>query len=332
MGRKVLYNLLRMNWLQDPATPCEPWQVEDYREVPEAKLFDRFSKFGFSWDRHSFLAAIEEFDDPEQMADALCEGIIEDPIQQDKVFLLVFELWRRIGRDKLVLDFFCDELDYQIDLYDRGAAESLEGIQNAIAELQTILDENVDEGGGEPQVVFRELTNECANDIERFLYDFIADQLDNGQLNYAQELVDGFMSYVEDNRWLQLLWVRILSERFPREADEQVAQLVRECLEDPDLELNLEILAFLMDRGQKEQFISLAEATATLIEEQEDFAELLEMSIEFFNRLDCEAEEQSLSRLLQKYQSASPDQFFQFKEERTLFLEILRNYRASAAS
>ena len=42
---KALYNLLRASWLDNSAIAVEPWQVEDYRQLSETKLFEQFAGY-----------------------------------------------------------------------------------------------------------------------------------------------------------------------------------------------------------------------------------------------------------------------------------------------
>ncbi len=55
----------------------------------------------------------------------------------------------------------------------------------------------------------------CANGLETFLYDFVSDQLDEGMVSYAAELVDGFYQYVSDTKWFDFLRARIAVETDP---------------------------------------------------------------------------------------------------------------------
>ncbi len=53
--RRALYNLLRMNWINEPTLPVESWQVEDYRALSLPDLFGRLKDFNIQLERVSFI-------------------------------------------------------------------------------------------------------------------------------------------------------------------------------------------------------------------------------------------------------------------------------------
>jgi len=175
--QRALYNLLRMNWLNDPSLEVEPWQVEDYRQLSLSDLFTQLKESDIQLDKISFITYADECDSPEQLTEYFIgDRHLEIP-HEDQIYLLVFELWRRLMSEKPSLSIFCDELDHQIYLYDHGQLTSPLHLQTALANLLTILEENVDEGI-QPTEAFRLISTCCANDIEAFLYDFISEQID----------------------------------------------------------------------------------------------------------------------------------------------------------
>ena len=177
--RKALYNLLRMNWMSDSNVKAEPWQVQDYRVLSLSSIFQQLSKFGLQSDRNIFLKIADPFDAPEELSDMLLKDVDISPEGQDKIYLLVFELWRRLFPEKISLSILCDELDYQIFLYDQCDPTSFESIQDIIANLQKLMDDSIDVGE-KPALVFSSICAGCANDLESFLYDYIAEQIDLG--------------------------------------------------------------------------------------------------------------------------------------------------------
>jgi hypothetical protein len=297
--RRALYNLMRMNWLLDSNTEAEPWQVDDYRNMPSELIFERLKAHDILLERSIFLKLSENFDTPEELTDDLLADTYGDSITQDQVYLLVFELWRRLLPETPSLSIFCDELDYQIYLYDSGKQENSEAIQDSIANLQVILDENADQGV-DPVDVFESVCSGCANDLESFLYDYISDQIENGNLAYASELLDGFNDYVKDLRWFDFLKVRLMSQTDPQSANELIKQLINEVAEKPDIEFNLELLSFFIQAGEREIFVDLVKKTLPLIKFEEDFQDLLSICIDYYRRLDRDLEEQQLQKLLRK--------------------------------
>lgn len=301
INRRPLYNSLRMNWVIDPTLEVEPWQVEDYRSLPLDEIFERLEDHDIHLDKFSFISFAENLDAPEEMADGLLDDLPDDAKIHDQVYLLIFELWRRLLPEKPCLSVFCDELDHQIHLYDRGQTENVEAIQDALANLQVILDENNDEGV-DPLEALDCIDAGCANDVESFLYDFIAEQIDNDNFSYASELLDGFTPYVRDVKWFEFLRARVLSATDPKAANLIVRRLVTaECSsKNPNLEFNLELLSFLVRVGDKETFDRLVKTSASLIKAEEDFQDLVAISADFYHCLDRDPIEQELQGILKK--------------------------------
>lgn len=297
--RRALYNLMRLNWLHNPNMPVEPWQVEDYRTMPLETIFERLRFHDIEFEKGLFIDLAADYDSPEDFTDAVLAEFDADTVTQDQIYLLLFELWRRLLPEKPCLSVFCDELDHQIHLYDSGNSENTEEIQDVVANLQVILDENIDEGA-DPLEVFESICGGCANDVESFLYDYISDQIESDHLSYAADLLDGFNNYVSDVKWFDFLRARHIAFHDQSAANELVPQLIQDSKDTPDLEFNLELLSFLVQGGEKGIFVGLVRKTLPLLQTEGDFQDLLAICIDFFHRLDCEKEEDSLQKLLRK--------------------------------
>jgi hypothetical protein len=284
--RKALYNSLRMNWLRDSSVAVEPWQIEDYRSLNIDGVFLRLKELGYDLDQKHFLVYVEEFETPEDLSDSFCEEI-DDAQLADKVYLLLFEAWRRLVHDKPCLSVFCDEVDFQIFHYDQGDTADLEDLEDVIASLQAVLDENVDQGI-DPHDAFDLLLAESANDIEAFIVDYICDQFDNDNERYASDLIDGFYDYVTDLRWFDFLKLRILNTVDPVEADSQFDLFVEDLAEDTDLELLLEALTFSTQLGDSKAFMKLLDIAVRNLDDKEDFLELLSLCSEYCYSQDDE--------------------------------------------
>lgn len=279
--RRTLYTSLRLNWLEDPTIPVEDWQVEDYREMPFSVLFERLRTKNIAIDRVSFLAFGEQHDSPEGFCDELLEDKHIDTKTYDQIYLIVFELWRRLITDKPCLSIFCDELDYQFSLYDSGNVDNTEQMQDILGKFQVILEENTDQGA-EPQAVFEYVATGCAHDVESFLLDYIADQIDNENFAYASDLLEGFEEYVSDSKWFELQRARITILNDPRGATRRIIQLIEDSEEDEDvLDFYLEVLHFLSLEGDHSLFKSTFERTIPLIKTEEDFRDLLDICMQF---------------------------------------------------
>lgn len=297
--RKALYNLLRMNWLLDPSLGVEDWQIADYRQMPLAMLFEKLSEEGIEIDQHAFQLFADHFESPEEMTDTLVEESEASTEQEDRIYLLVFELWRRLVPQQPCLSVFCDELDHLINLYDRQLLTSLEPLEDILATLQELLLEIAD-SGADPEEAFATYSQSCAHNLEDFLNDFLLDQLDAGNIDYAGELIEGFQEFIHDKEWFDLHRIRILEETDPHEANAILAEIVYNIEDEPhDLEFNLELLSYLVENGNRQLFRKVTERILRQIELEEDFQDLLGICADYYQRLDEEEEEKKVLQLLE---------------------------------
>lgn len=309
LERRALYNSLRLNWLMDPQVRVEPWQVEDYRLWSSEQLFQALKKYGLQVDRASFIPLADEWDSPEEFTDRLIEEKGLEVSVQDEIYLLMFELWRRLVPEKQSISVFCDELDHQIYIYDTGEALSAESIEDMLANLKVILDENVD-NGADPIEAFQTISTGCANDIESFIYDFISTQIDEHNISYASELIDFFNDYIEDERGFDLLRTRVMADSDPKAAEILVAQIIEDAKEDPDFEFNLEVLSFLAKEGNKPLFFNMVKQTLPIIKTEADFQDLLLVCGQYFHFLDDDEREQTLQKMLAQRDANRTDRQF----------------------
>ena len=307
LERRALYNLLRMNWLNDPSLVVEAWQVEDYRSLALSTLFDRLKEFDIPLDEGSFLANAEEYDSPEDLTEAIVHNQSLDAAQEDQIYLAIFELWRRLMNEKPSLSILCDELDHLIYVYDAYPEENFLALQDALGYFIQMLNENVDEGLP-PDQTFQLISRYFANDIETFLYDFILIQIDQGNESYAQDLLSDFEPFLGEDKWFKLLRMRLLSQTHPKGCLKLIQLILEEHLEEHDLEFNLEFLSFLSAAPDIGSFDFLLQQTLPLIQKEEDFHDLLAIIVDHlhdFNRLD---EEAYFRHLLDKRLSRSPQE------------------------
>lgn len=321
---KALYNSLRMNWLNHPNLPVETWQVEDYRSLPLDVLLQRLEPFYIHLDQTSFIAFAQNSDTPEELTIALMRDDETDPISYDKIYLLVFELWRRLVPEKLCLTIFCDELDHQIELYDLNSLENMEKLQDALATLQNILDENVD-AGGSPNKVFTTLSANCANNIENFLYDFISDRLEEENYSYARDLLEGFVAYIEDSKWFDLLKIHLQLVFGDDFALPQLKKLASKAKAENDLFFDLELLALLAKVGDRDLFLTISKQVLPLIEIEEDFQDLLIVGADFCSFIDNETIENSIQELIDGRANIDLEAPFNAKDaDAERFLQLLK--------
>ncbi len=242
---KALYNLVRMNWLDDPTLQVEPWQVVDYRTLEVSELLARLKALDISLTEGSFLSYAEKCNSPEELTDCLWLDP-EDLKGSDQAYLLLFELWRRLLPEKYSLSLFCDELDRRIYLYDQGDLIDDEPIQEILKELEDILDGHVDRGA-DPKETFQRVSEYCAHDLENFIYDYLLDLIEAGNDLTASELLEGLYEYVAHVKWFDFLRARLFTASDAEEAGRRFQRLLEQLQEEPDPELLLEIKDFYRD-------------------------------------------------------------------------------------
>ena len=299
---KALYNLLRYNHAQDPSIRCESWQIEDLRSLPHETLFERLRKAGISLNADSLNRFAQECDTPEELTELLLAEH-QNPKLHDPVYLVLFELWRRLLPERTSLSIFCDELDHRISLYDANELKSDESIQDALSNLAEILEENTD-AGAEPSEIFETVSSYCAHDLIVFIIDYISDVLESGNQLYASELIEDFAAYSPESIWFDFLRARLIAIADPSEANKLVSKILQSNNE-LSVDLLLEILRFQTGYGERPVFIGTIKKILPRLQAEEEFRDLLELSAEYFHRRDREDLERAVQQLLQKRKKLS---------------------------
>ena len=307
MERRALYHSLRINWQLDPMSGVEPWQVEDYRAVPADELFDRLAKIGVPVEYAQFMALADSEDSPEDLAETLLPDDVQDQEIADQIYLIVFELWRRLLSERQTLSIFCDEWDHQIDLYEAGDLESMEGLGDVLNQFSSILEEAKDQGD-DPKALYQSVLDGCAHDVEAFLYDFSLAQIQEQNVSYAEEIVENFSSYVKDKHWFKLLNLQILAKTDPKEVTRLIPPLVKECQTLKNLEFNLEFLAFLATQPEEDKsFTQLLKMIIPELGIEEDFWDILSSIEDYFHYMDAEDKEEWIKSLRSRRFKNDPD-------------------------
>ncbi|MCC5832542.1 MAG: hypothetical protein JJU12_05820 [Chlamydiales bacterium] len=306
LQRKALYNLLQINLPRIESGELkigdlEPWQTENYRQQPTDMLLNRLSKLGISFGNGDFTAYALSFEEPEELLDAIAKE--RDPLEQDQVFLLIFELWRRHFPEKRTLSIFCDELDYQMTQYD---LEHECEIADTLEYLLQILEENVDKGLN-PIDVLQTIQTYCANDIESFLFDYILAEIEEGNRDYASELLDSFLPYIRERIWFDYLRARIDYIDDPEVGCRLFEKLIGKIGEATNIDLVEEILYFLADSGNHTLFYDLAIKMFDLMKVEEDFREFLEICYIHYDHLDLKEPGLVLSEIFHRRKTLSSE-------------------------
>ena len=293
---KVLYNLLRLNYEENRSLKVEKWQVEDLRLLDIDDIMNRLKELDVHIDKEKFIAYSENFDTPEEFSSFLLSDIHDEKLQ-DEIFLLIFELWRRWLFQKQSITIFCDELDHRIFLYESHDLSNDELIQDILANLQDILEDNVDDGMDAAEV-FLSIARFCAHDLESFLFDYISDQIEINNTAYAQELLDGFYPYMMDIKWFDFLKAKIVACSNIFSANEIIKTLIKELSCDMNIMLAMEVLEFLVENGDPTYFVKLVKFVFPYIKKEEDFQILAKIVADYYRRLDKEELEKEVLSIL----------------------------------
>lgn len=285
LQRKALYNLLQINLTQIESGDLKvgnlkKWQVDNYREKTSEELFRQLNSLGIALNVQNFEAYSKNFESPEEMVERSAKE--REPLEQDEIFLILFELWRRFFPEKRTLSIFCDELDYQMVAYD---LEKPSQIADTLADLQQLLEEYVDQKL-EPRQAFQLIQMYCANDLESFLFDYILNEIESGNQSYATELLDGFKRFVKGTEWFDYLTARAELVSDPVEGFEHLERMVHQIHAETSLDLVEEILFFLANSGNHSLFYTLAKKTIPSLKCEKDFQEFLEACYAHYDYLE----------------------------------------------
>ncbi|MBS0615387.1 MAG: hypothetical protein JSR58_02390 [Verrucomicrobia bacterium] len=283
MQVKALCNLLRRE-----DSSGEPWQLTDYRSLSLEEIFHRLKSLGVDLNEESFLIEAEPLDTPEELVRVVTEE------NEQPVYLLLFELWRRLLPGKESISIFCDALDQLIEQYEKKPIG--DALQKKLDDLHTVLEENHDIGGS-PHDIFAVVSSYSSYDLQMFLFDYIEDQIDAGHTVNAADMIEDFYPYVGDPVWFDLLRARLLSAKEPHEANLLFKTILEHIEEHPDLDLLLEMASFLVHHGDPQLFQETVSKAFELLRTEEDFQELVAIIADYYGSVDKTKEEKALQNL-----------------------------------
>jgi hypothetical protein len=287
--KKAYYNLLWMT--QGALATQEPqsWEIEDQRQISLADLFARLKAFGLDWDEAGFLKASQDFESPEKMTVGVIpllntESNKTDDKVFDQLYLLIFELWRRLLPEKVTLSIFCDELDHLIVAYDLGLIEDLLPIDQAISTLCRLLEAEA-EVLNEPLEAFEHISRFLANDLEGFLFDWLNELVGQEYFEQASQKLGLLLPFVSDPKWFLLLKARLDLHTNREQATQDIRALLDETDAEPDLDFVFEMLSLAGELEDKGLFLQATRQALHLIRYEADFRELIALAIDLFETL-----------------------------------------------
>ena len=294
---KAYFNWIVLKWKHNPSFQIEPWQVEDYRQLSLKTIFERLSSLGLKWTEEKFLLMADAALTPEE----LTHNAWPDKENEMPIYLLLFELWRRLLPKKGSLSIFCDELDNQIRLYLQDPSQDY-GISDSLQKLQELLEESTDLGEN-PRAIFATLSRHVAHDLEGFLFDYLSDQIDARNDLEAAELIRVFYPYVKDVSCFDFLKARLLVLMDPHEGNVALKKLLEKVT---DLDLLLEVAAFLIHHGDPSLFQKAAKLCFAEIQTEEDFQELLAIVADYSHFIEKDKNEEQIQAVFAKRLNLPP--------------------------
>jgi hypothetical protein len=323
LERRALYHAIRMNWQQNPFAKIEPWQIENYRELTLAQLFDRLRLHQLPINKASFIAYAHDCDSPEELTEYLIGERYLKPKEEDQIYLIIFELWRRLLVDKPSLSIICEELDHQINLYDHQQLSDPLMIKEALKNVIRVLEENVDQGIPAEQALAL-IASHFANDIELFLYDFISNEIDECNDAFAKELIEQFEPYLGHHKWFLLLRLHYYRATNNHASQKIAEQIIEEHLNDKDLEFYLEFISLIYEMSDQKLFKQLARQIIPLLKDEEDLHDFITILIDYARFWQFSKAIHQLEAVLKKRENIDLTETLQ-SSDRNLLYELLKD-------
>ncbi len=202
---RAYYNILILNKLRDDKYREGEWESCDYRQMPLPEIFFSLGKLGVYFTSDSFVSFCEEIDTPEALADKL---LYENGDGKRKIYLLVFELWRRLLPERKTVSIVCDQLDQTIAIYE-DQREDTQLYEGLLAILE-ILKRNAP-FSDRPKELFKRLSLYIAHDLENVISTYIESKMGSPEEGKMTLLLDAFIPFVEEERALQFLKFKSLT-------------------------------------------------------------------------------------------------------------------------
>lgn len=317
---KALYNFLRFSSYNNKSIKVEKWQVENLRDLSEKKLFEKLKNLNLNLDREYFLKFASQIDSPEELVDVLAaekKGEIKD-----QIYLVLFELYRRLLSEKRCISIFCDELDHNIFLYDTDQLKNDEILQTSLANLKNILDSNVDFGINHKHA-FKSLHQFLAHDMENFLFDYISDQIDAKNDAYSLELIDNFYPYVSKTLWFDFLKAKIKAVEDVYTSNSIIENILTNLKLKPNLDLQFRILKFMVGHGDRRLFMKTVKQTADFLTKEGQLKAILKILADYYVRLDKEDLEKKILSIINERSKIKSDQILHKQDVHAILNEII---------
>ena len=305
---KALYNSLRMLGTDRPVSKQDSWKRKDYRGVVLQNLFEELKRLGIKGNTALFYQWKDYCETPEELVDFLSGDQEIDDETRDHIYLLIFELWRRLVPEKRCLSIVADEIDYIIYAFDSSQGVDDEAVEKAIDEWVRILNRLHDEGFTGKDAL-RAIEPYFAHDVPEFIIDFLLDV--SSRLDHER-----FFPIFEKTRLFLTafpIWVKVIDVKFCLHEDctivnkklgELVAHVLTGGKEESDVIFSLCEIALALER--EELFFRLLDHVLLSIEVKEDLEVILDLLADFLSEKQYPVLKQSLEGLLRDEKRLSP--------------------------
>lgn len=291
---RAYYNLLYLQNLRGFEVNAMEWEYLDYRALDDRELFDRIQRLHYAFDKDSFIEYCQDFDSPEELIYSLETG---DSELKNKLYLLLFELWRRFLPQKKSISIFADELDRKIAAYEsnKDGVELLLALEEVveILESNTLTEEPL-------EAIFERFCLYVAHDLESVVYTYIDSKLKSSDEDYSIDLLDHFLPYVREKRALQFLRLKSLPIDYFEERNRLTKYLCESLQEKVNVAISLPFLFYLIESKDKEHFVDLFSSLIHQVEEEGALVSLLDVLVEYHRSFGREELEQKVSAFLEK--------------------------------
>ncbi len=273
----------------------EPWQIINYRDFSLKQLFTGLNELISELNCDNFKDYASKFESPESFAHNLSEVA---PENKEKIYLYIFELWRRLV-DKKTISIFCDELDHIIDDYNENKNTNEKIIYSTLSDLIDILNYNVDIGENQNKM-FACIKRHLSNKLESFICHFLHDQLNNGNKESASELLHDFSDYIENNIWFDFLKIKKIETFASKSSVALMSSFLKNLHEKPNLDIYFDLLSHLITIGDYNLFADVCMESLKLIKNKEQFTKLLNIILDYYIINDMEKKEALMKDLIKE--------------------------------
>lgn len=170
---------------------------------------------------------------------------------------------------------FLRKFDSLMSLYNNEEIDNCIEIMEAITTLGAICAEARAEGRT-PIEIFADIAQGCENNLESFLYNYIADEIDLGNYRRANEYIALFIDGVNRRKWFDLLRVRSSGKFNPQEAKALLSRLITSEETPPSLEFYFDALPSMILLNDSKTSLNMVKGILPLLKTEEDLEDLIE--------------------------------------------------------